>query len=91
MKGEWQECGYRIKYNITKEKKDKIIEILLNYYEANGHSWEILAQEDEALLQSIPLLGCMADEIIEFEYEEIQEKCFVKEAKKSKRRKKNGN
>ena len=57
----------RVQYEITDEKKDLIVEKLLDYYREYCHFGEGIMQDDNSLIFAAPVLADIADDVICFE------------------------
>jgi hypothetical protein len=60
-----------ISYEITDEKKDKIIDRLIKYYSDNCWFGEGIHQDDDSIIQAPGVLSDICDDIIKFEEKEI--------------------
>lgn len=61
-----------IRYSITEERKNKIIEKLLDYYFKYGLHGEVIIQRDNAIIHAPECLSDIADEIIKFKVEWLE-------------------
>ena len=68
--GKFDDCSYEI----TEEKKDKIINRLLEYYEKNECSGEGIYQNDQSQIDAIEVMSDIADNIIQFKFEDDEER-----------------
>ena len=70
MTGAFMYYNEKVSYYITEENKDKIIKILLKYYEEHSYIEEAIQQDDDALLEAPNILSYICDNLISFTTEE---------------------